>query len=190
MVFTAPCAADGTIHRLQRRMRWLSNMRKSHPNHRLVKIHRSYVVEEIASLLDVHKNTVRQWVKTGLPTCDDKRPMLIRGHDLAAFLLARRARNKRHCRPGEMYCVRCRALKLPAGDMAEYQYITEKCGNLVAICPDCNSIMNRRVSVAKLAEVRGKMEIMFPQALQRLSESIQPTVNSDLKGETSNHANT
>jgi len=65
--------------------------------------------------------------------------------------------------------------------MADYQPVTAKFGNLTAICPDCNSIMNRRVSMAKLGQVRGKMDITFPQALQRLSESNQPTVNSDLK---------
>ncbi len=156
-------------------------MRKRHPNYRLVKIHRSYTVEEIANLFGVHKNTVRAWLEAGLPTCDDKRPMLILGHDLAAFLQARRARNKQTCRPGEIYCVRCHAPKFPAGDMADYQPVTAKFGNLTAICPDCNSIMNRRVSMAKLGQVRGKMDITFPQALQRLSESNQPTVNSDLK---------
>jgi hypothetical protein len=107
--------------------------------------------------------------------------MLITGHDLAAFLQARRARNKRPCKPGEMYCVRCRQPKLPAADMAEYLPITEKFGNLIAICPDCNSLMNRRVSMAKMWLVRGKMDITFPQALRRISESNQPTVNSDLK---------
>ena len=53
-------------------------MGKRHPNHRHVKIHRSYTVEEIAGLFGIHKNTVRRWVKAGLPTSDDKRPMLIR----------------------------------------------------------------------------------------------------------------
>jgi hypothetical protein len=73
--------------------------------------------------------------------------------------------------------------------MAEYQWLTEKCGNLVAICPDCHSIMNRRVSVAKLALVRGRLEITFPEALQRLSESIHSTVNGDLRKEIQGHAN-
>jgi hypothetical protein len=49
-------------------------------------------VEEVASLSGTHKNTVREWVKAGLPTCDDKRPMLILGHDLATFLQARRVK--------------------------------------------------------------------------------------------------
>ncbi len=156
-------------------------MGKRHPNHRLVKIHRSYKVEEIARLFGIHKNTVREWIKAGLLTNDDKRPTLILGRDLIAFLQARRARNKRTCRPGEIYCVRCRALKVPAGEIAEYLPLTEVIGNLVAICPDCYSIMNRWVSLAKLEQARGKIDITFPQALRRISESNQPTVNSDLR---------
>jgi hypothetical protein len=158
-------------------------MGKRHPNHRLVKSHRTYTVEEIASLLNKHKNTVREWVKAGLPTIDDKRPMLILGRELIAFLQARRARKKSPCRPGQMYCVRCRAPKFPAAGMVDYLPDTQKVGNLSGICPDCNSIMNRRVSMAKLGQVRGKMDITFPLALRHISEISQPTVNSDLRGE-------
>jgi len=154
-------------------------MQKRHPNHRLVKIHRSYTVEEIAELFAIHKNTVRNWVKSGLSTSDDKRPMLILGIDLVAFLQARRTKNKRPCRPGEIYCVRCRAPKFPAASMAEYKPITEKFGNLVAICPDCGAIMNRRVSLARIGQMRGGMDISFPQALEHIVDSAKPTVNSD-----------
>ncbi len=62
-------------------------------------------MEEIASLFHVHRNTVREWVKRGLPTCDDRRPMLILGPELAAFLQARRLKNRQTCSPGEIYCV-------------------------------------------------------------------------------------
>jgi Helix-turn-helix domain len=158
-------------------------MKKRHLNHRLVKIHRSYTVEEVAKLFGVHKHTVRHWVKDGLTAIDDKRPMLILGQVLAAFLQARRAKNKQTCKPGELYCVRCRAPKSPAGDMAEYVPITEKFGNLTAICPDCNSLMHRNVSMARIEEFRGKIDISFPEALERLVESTRPSVNSDLEQE-------
>ena len=139
------------------------------------------MVEEIACLFGIHKNTVRTWVKAGLPTSDRKRPMLILGCDLAEYLMVRRTRNKRPCQPGEVYCVRCRAPKRPAGDMAEYQPITEKSGNLIGICPDCYLMIYRRASLAKLAQVRGNMDITFPQAQGQVSESSQPTVNLDLE---------
>lgn len=137
-------------------------MKKRHPNHRLVKIHRNYTVEEVADLFGIHKNTVRGWVKVGLAISDDKRPMLVLGHDLVAFLQGRRVKNKQACKPGEMYCVGCRSPKFPAEGMADYSPDTEMLGNLIAICPDCGSIMNRRVSLAKLSQVRGDMDICFP----------------------------
>jgi hypothetical protein len=162
-------------------------MGKRNPNHRLVKIHRSYTVEEIAKLFGIHKNTVRRWVKDGLTTSDDKRPMLILGHVLVSFLQDRRAKMKQTCNPGELYCVRCRAPKSPAGEMAEYSPITEKFGNLIAICPDCNALMNRHVSLARIGESQGKVDISFPEAVRHLIESAKPSVNSDLRWETPDH---
>ncbi len=156
-------------------------MRKRHFNHRLVKIHRSYTVEEVAGLLGKHKNTVRNWVKNGLATIDDKRPMLILGSDLLEFIKKRRAKNKQSCKPGEIYCVRCRAPKFPEGDMVEYSPVTEKIGTLIAICPDCDSIMNRHVSLIRIWEVCGNMDISFPKELRHIVERTKPTVNSDLR---------
>jgi hypothetical protein len=154
-------------------------MRKRRPNYRLVKIHRSYTVEEIARLFGTHKNTVRAWVKAGLPTCDTKRPALILGRELATFLQARRAEKKRPCQPGEIYCVRCRASKRPAGNMADYQPITAILGNLIGICPDCGGMMYRRASIAKLPQIKRNLDIMFSEAEPRVSESSVPIVNSD-----------
>ena len=65
--------------------------------------------------------------------------------------------------------------------MAEYVPVTEKFGNLIAICPDCDAIMNRRVSLARIGQIRGEMDISFPEALGHLIESANPTVNSDLR---------
>ncbi|OPY81949.1 MAG: Helix-turn-helix domain protein [Smithella sp. PtaU1.Bin162] len=158
-------------------------MRKRHPNHRLVKIHRSYTVEEIARLFNTHKNTVRRWIKEGLATTDDKRPLLIMGQDLIAFLQMRRTKNKQTCKPEELYCVRCRVPKLPAGNMAEYTPLTDKFGYLTAICPDCHCMMNRRISLIKINQICGKMDVSFPEAAERLTESSNLSVNSDLKKE-------
>ncbi len=162
-------------------------MRKRRPNHRLVKIHRSYTVEEAARLLGTHKNTVRTWMKAELPTCDSKRPALILGRDLAAYLQARRIKNKRPCKPGEIYCVRCRAPKLPAGEMAEYQPITENLGNLMGICPDCDGMIYRRASLAKLPHILGKLDITFAEAERQVSNTSHSNVNSDFEAEALTH---
>jgi hypothetical protein len=156
-------------------------MGKLHPNHRRVKSLRSYTVEEIAGLFGIHKNTVRNWVKNGLTPIDSKRPILILGSDLVTFLQARRAKRKQKCRPGELYCVHCRIPKSPAGDMAEYSPVTEKVGNLIAICPTCNAIMNQRVSLAKIGLISCEIDITFPKQLQHIIKSTNPTVNSDLR---------
>ena len=152
-------------------------------NPNLAKIHRSYSVEEVADLYDVFKGTVRAWIKAGLPTLNQKRPMLINGSELAAYHRARRTKNKQACKAGEMYCLKCRTPKAPDGNMVDFQAVTEKIGNLVGICPTCYTIMNRRVSIAKLEQVRGKMDITMPLAQRHIVESKQPSVNSDLKKE-------
>ena len=157
-------------------------MRKRHPNYRLVKIHRSYTVQEIAKLFGTHENTVRRWIKSGLLTIrDHKRPKLILGGDLAAFLQERRVKNKRKCQPGEIYCVRCHAPQKPAGDMAECQVLTPTLGNLSGICPCCNFMIYRHVNLAKLEQVRGNLEITMTQALQHIGESSGLSINGDLK---------
>lgn len=154
-------------------------MPKRHPNPRLVKIHRSYTVEDVAHSFGTHKNTVRAWVKAGLPTCDNKRPKLILGRDLAAFLQARRKKNKQPCQPGEIYCVRCRIPKRPAGDMAEYQATSATFGNLIGICPDCDPMMFRRANKAKLTANWGRLDITFTEAQRQVNESYEPSLNSD-----------
>ena len=124
---------------------------------------------------------MRRWIKVGLQTIDNKRPMLVLGTDLIVFLRTRQGLHKHRCLPGQLYCVRCRAPKFPAAGMVDYRQLNVRIGNLTAICQDCNSIMHRCVSLAKLGEVRGEMDISFTQALPRLRESSQPTVNSDLR---------
>jgi hypothetical protein len=63
----------------------------------------------------------------------------------------------------------------------EYHPQTETLGNLFAICSDCGAGMNRRVSLAKLDQVRGQMDITMPQGVQRIVDSQQPSVNRDFR---------
>src|SRR5829696_6419557 len=157
------------------RERWLMARRF---NYRRLKIHFSYTIDEAARVLGAHKHTVRSWVEAGLPVVCRQRPILISGGALRDFMSARRARSKRSCGPGQLYCLSCRSPKTPAGLMADYTPLTAKTGNLTGLCPDCDRFIHRVVSLAKNELVRGKLEVGFPQGLERIRQttSTRPTV--------------
>jgi hypothetical protein len=69
---------------------------------------------------------------------------------------------------GEIYCVRCREPKRPAGNMADYLPLGPEHGNLQGLCPDGGGLIYRGVSLAKLDTVRGDLDIAFTEALQRI----------------------
>ena len=144
-------------------------MSKRKLNPRLAKIHRNYTVEEVAELFGVHKNTVRSWIKDGLAVCDERKPMLILGAVLQDYLHSKKAERKRKCSPWEFYCVRCRVPKYPAGGMADYEPETEEKGRLIAICPDCEALMNKFTSTAKLAGVMQEIDVFLPTDLKHIS---------------------
>lgn len=146
-------------------------MKRCRPNPRLAKIHRSYAVDELARLLGIHRKTVREWIKVGLPTIDDRRPMLIQGTAVRDFLSNRRARDKRPCGPGQLYCLRCRVPREPSENRAEYRPLSPTQGNLVAACRECGTSMYRRVNLLKLGLVSGDLDVASPVALSRISDS-------------------
>lgn len=152
--------------------------RRKSPRH--AKSHRNYTIQEIAELRAVHPNTVTGWINSGLAVIDDNRPKLVLGRDLNAFLEVRSKKNKRPCRPGEIYCVRCRAAKLPAGAMADFQPQGRSAGRLVGICPTCDRLMYQQCGKAKLATIRAVLDITITTEPVHIVDSTQSLVNSEL----------
>jgi Helix-turn-helix domain len=150
------------------------------PDRRRLKLLRSYTIEEVARTLEVHRNTVRHWIKAGLRVIDDKRPILMLGSDLAEFLLRRRNARRQPCQAGQMFCLRCRRPQEPAGRMADFVASSATSGTLVGICPACNGLMYRRVSVARLSDVVGALDVHMTQAQPRLEDTVTPNVNCHL----------
>jgi len=118
------------------------------------KIHRSYTVEEAASLFSVHKNTVRAWVKAGLSVCDNQKPMLILGAELREFIRSKNSKNKQKCKLYEMYCMRCKLPRRPAENMVDYEAITEVTGRLTGFCSCCECIINKYINLAEFEKIQ------------------------------------
>lgn len=163
-------------------------MPSTRPNPRRAKIHRNYTVDEIARLYCVHRNTVRAWIKRGLQTIDQRRPALVLGSHLGEFLRARRTASKRSCRPGEIYCVRCREPRAPVGGEVRYRPLTPTQGNLIGVCSVCAAGLYRRVSAAKLPLVLGSLSVTEPQAPEHIGDSREASVNSDFMPDGPIHA--
>src|SRR6478752_5433191 len=142
-------------------------------NARRVKVHRSYTVEEAAKLFGAHKNTVRNWLKEGLPKVDDRRPILILGRQLASFVHARRQHRRQRCSAGELFCFKCRKPRRSLDGKAEYLPTTDDTGNLRAACSHCGTRMYRRVSLRRLAASVGDLRVALPQAQQRIVEGLE-----------------
>ena len=138
--------------------------RRKTPSWRAIKSHRSYTVDEAARALGLTKGTVRRWIRNGqLPALTDKRPHLIRGEDLKDFLKARKA-PKAKCRPDELYCVKCRAPRIPKDRQVQISASNNTSGNLHGLCPVCGTRMHKHVSLARLPELRKHLRILPPGA--------------------------
>lgn len=132
-----------------------------HPNHRLIKLRRTYTFKALAQLFGLHENTVRAWHKSGLEPIEEVRPILFRGEVVADFLKQRRASAKQPCGPGRLFCLPCHKPQEPAGGMLDYAPATPTAGSLTGLCPDCNRMMFRRVARHRVSAVAGGCDVQF-----------------------------
>lgn len=153
-----------------------SRDKRRRPSVQRVKQGVTYEVAEAAKLLDVHRNTVRRWLKEGLQAIDDRRPLLIHGADLKAFLAERRKQRRQTCRLGEFYCFRCRAPRPPWGKTADLSYRNEKIARLASLCSVCETPMHRTVRCADLPELALQIDL-HTLASERMSDCSDPNAS-------------
>jgi len=80
----------------------------------------TYTIQEIRDIRGTSPQTVHRWIKEeGLPAMISKRPFLILGSDLIAFLNSKGNRGKTPLCAGEFSCFTCRNRGRPLGDMAD-----------------------------------------------------------------------
>lgn len=146
---------------------------------RRIKVHRPYAVDEVARALDVHPNTVRNWIHQGLPALASKRPTLILGRELRTFLMNLRTRAKRPCATGTIYCFKCRAPSRPALGMVDFVAHSAVGGNLKALCETCGTVMHQRIARGAIALKMPGIEVQFREAQPRLEGSGPSPANCD-----------
>ena len=140
----------------------------------------SHDVAEIAKLFDVHRNTVRQWLREGLKTIDDRRPLLIHGAVLKGFLAERQQARKHVCRLDEFFCFKCRAPRTPYGGMVDVAEHTAKIAKLTAICAVCETEMHRTIRRADLGKLASILDL-GSMASERLKDRREPIANCDFE---------
>ena len=155
---------------------------------RRIKLHRLYAVDDVVQALNVHPNTVRNWIDQGLPAFASKRPVLIEGRDLRAFLKARRERAARPCLPGTIYCLKCREPRRPALGMVDFIAHSATGGNLKALCEVCDTVMHQRVARAAITLRMPGIEVQVREAELRLEGSTPSPLNCDKRKDGKSHA--
>lgn len=148
------------------------------PDRRRIRTGRTYSVPEVAALLGVHPHTVRRWLKTGLASMDDQTPTVIHGSELRRYLDARSIRNKRKCGSDQMYCLGCRAPRLPVLGSVYVTDQNQKTLRLVGKCCMCGGKICRAGSVSRLGEYTATFG-----ALQRRNPSLKESSFTLLDGD-------
>ena len=64
--------------------------------------------------------------------------------------------------------------------MADFVPFNALCGNLRGLCPDCGILMHRRMSLARLSELSGALDVKILAAPSHLVPYASPSLNVDL----------
>ncbi len=103
------------------------------------KAHRVYSVSEVMVLFNICRNTVSNWVRSGLRPSEGTGPQIFRGAELKRFREERKSRNSWQLRVGEFNCLGCSSTVFP--DAHSIVFLPTKNGAFSgkSTCPDCNA---------------------------------------------------
>ena len=135
-------------------------MKRSYDYQR-VRSHRPYTIATLAALYDVDPATVRRWIKHGgldVAIICKKRPIVLQGSLVKAWMKARKTAKKQPCAPNEMYCVRCKAPRQIAPE--SFHIVQRDAANLTAKgeCVTCGAKLRRFGSVANRAALEAAFQ--------------------------------
>ncbi|WP_128253377.1 tyrosine-type recombinase/integrase [Falsirhodobacter deserti] len=101
---------------------------------------RVYSGEQVIELYEICRNTLGNWIASGLRPSDDRLPRIFRGSELARFHKERRG-TKVALRRGQFHCLGCKACVFP--DVTTLSFSNTRSGSRFAnaTCPDCHATM-------------------------------------------------
>lgn len=124
-----------------------------------IKSNRSYTIEETAEIVGVTEQTVRRWIRDGLPAMKENRPFLILGSSLKKFWNQSKQKRKRRLLIGQFYCMCCKASREAAEGVVFYSPQSLSHGRLEAFCVACGGVCQRMVRTEDLRLWASKCEI-------------------------------
>lgn len=128
-------------------------------NARALKMHHCYTAEQVAETLGAHPQTIRAWVNSGLPCMKSKIPHLFVGAHVQDFLAQQSRREKQRLAPDELYCLGCKAGKIPDGLITDFISDGTGRGRLIGLCPDCERFCNRFVNEAQIPTIAPNLAV-------------------------------
>ncbi|MBL0320176.1 MAG: hypothetical protein IPP74_12945 [Alphaproteobacteria bacterium] len=143
----------------------------------VIKYWYSYDLDEICQLYSdhrLHKQTVRRWIKEGLPTIDKHTPGLVYGSQLKKFLGKQNQMNKCSTAYEQFYCFKCRDARNPYKKQVQLEFRNLSL-QLKAVCRDCKSPMNKGY---KLDDLQKLKSLFYVVDVLELYDSTSPTVNA------------
>ncbi len=139
----------------------------------------AYTIDEICDLYGnrkLHPQTVRGWIKKGLPTIDKKKPTLIFGSELHQFIGTMNASGKVKTEFHEMFCMKCQDARKPYKKEMQVE-LDRDFLRAKAICSECLSTMNKSYKKDDYT----KLKLFFRTvAVLGLYDSTASTVNTHL----------
>ena len=144
-------------------------------NTQRIKSNLSYTIGEITELFEIHKTSVRNWMKAGLQSIDKTRPYLIHGSDLKAFLNERQSKRKQPCNPHEFYCLKCRAPRSTWEGAIDINITSPKKLELLGLCSTCGTKVFKFGKVEKLPEYAKTFDVLEIQG-QHIIERSHPAL--------------
>ena len=118
---------------------------------RKAKKHWIYDIKAVCDLYGVSRNTPLNWMKAGLEPIAGGKPYRFRGDELNRFHAERRECARKTIRDNELYCLSCKAPKLPAPQSVNVELHSSGAGIVSGRCPDCGSDVSRFASPTQVA---------------------------------------